>query len=97
MRYRHKAPLALGVGLAALIGPAVDWTSQYARQEIRWRAFIIGLTEVGELKRCVTCRTEAYQFYGLREQRPVVVVAWKEPKGWTIAFRYMRSPAVRGW
>jgi hypothetical protein len=89
-----KAPLALVVWLAALVGPSVDWTSQYARQEIRWRAFIIGLTEVGELKRCVTCRTEAYHFYGLREQRPIVGVAWKEPNGWTIAFGYMRSPMV---
>ena len=42
----HKAPVALVVGLAALIRPAVDWTSEFARQEIRWRTVIIGLTEV---------------------------------------------------
>lgn len=100
MRYRHKAPLAVVVGLVALIGPAVDWTSQYARHEIRWRTFIIGLTDVGELRRCVKCcgrPVEAYAFYGLRLQRPIAGVACKEPNGWTIAFGYMRSPAERRW
>lgn len=41
MRYGHKSALAPVVGLAALIGPAVDWTSEFSRQEIRWRTSII--------------------------------------------------------
>ena len=100
MRYGHKSALALVVGLAALIGPAVDWTAEFSRQEIRWRTYILGLTDVGELRRCEKCcgrPVEAYAFYGLRLQRPVAGVACKEPKGWTIAFGYMRSTAVRRW
>ena len=87
MRYGHKS-LALVVGLAALIGPAFDWTSEFSRQEIRWRTFILGLTDVGEFRRCEKCcgrPVEAHAFYGLRLQRPIAGVACKEPKGWTIA------------
>ena len=86
MRHRHQASLALIVGLAALIGPSVDWTSEFSRQEIRWRTLIIGLTDVGESRRCEKCcdrPVEAYAFYGLRLQRPVAAAACKEPNDWT--------------